>query len=177
VGGAVATMVDAAVAASQGKQVQAGHVARDLATNTALGAGSAKVLDAVAPRLGLVKAGGAVGGAIGAGVSGYQNFQAYKAGEIKGSEAVANTVVDTGTAVAAGAAGAAAGAAVGSVVPVAGTAAGAVAGFAVGVGVHYGIQALDSVTGATDSAKHALASGIDTVGHGASKAFHALTPW
>lgn len=176
-GGAAATLVDAAVSAARGQPVQAGQVAKDVAANGAVGAASAKAFDAIAPRMGLIKAGGAVGGAIQAGVSGYHNYQAYKAGEIKGSQAVANTVVDTGTAVAAGAAGAAVGAAVGSVVPIAGTAVGAVAGFAAGVGVHYAIGALDSVTGVTDKAKHALASGIDAAGDVAGKAFHALTPW
>lgn len=173
-GGAAATLVDAAISAAQGKPVQAGQVARDAALNGGMGAASGKVIDAIAPRLGLVKAGGAVGGAIEAGVSGYHNYQAYKTGQITGSQAVANTVVDTGSAVAAGAAGAAVGAAVGSVVPIAGNAVGAVAGFAVGVGVHYGIRALDSATGVTDKAKQALASGIDSVGHAAGKAWHAL---
>ncbi|HEY8881033.1 MAG TPA: hypothetical protein VIN03_25905, partial [Roseateles sp.] len=70
-----------------------------------------------------------------------------------------------------------AGAAVGSVVPVAGTAIGAAVGFGVGVGVHYAIGYLDKATGVTTAAKEALASGLDAVGSGASKAWHALTPW
>jgi hypothetical protein len=69
------------------------------------------------------------------------------------------------------------GAAVGSVVPVAGTAVGAVVGFGVGVGAHYAIGALDKATGFTSAAKDALASGIESVGAGASKAWNAIKPW
>jgi len=177
VGGAAATLIDAGVRAAQGEHVAAGQVATATATNAAVGGGAAKAVDLLAPRMGLVKAGGAVGALVQAGVSGYSNVQAYRAGEISGSRAVANTVVDTGTAFAAGAAGAWAGAAVGSVVPVAGTAIGAVVGFGVGVGVHYAIGYLDKATGVTTAAKEALASGLDAVGSGASKAWHALTPW
>ena len=115
-------------------------------------------------RVSELRSGGVIGGAVQATVSGYTNYQDYSAGEITGERAIANTIVDTGTAVAAGATGAAAGALVGSVVPVAGTAVGAVAGFAVGVGAHYAIQAVDSVTGFTDSAKESLANGLESAG-------------
>lgn len=177
VGGAAATLIDAGVRAARGEQVNGGQVAADTAKNAALGGAAAKGFDALAPRIGAVKAGGAVGALVQAGVSGYSNVQAYRAGEISGSRAVANTVVDTGTAVAAGAAGAWVGATVGSVVPVAGTAVGAVVGFGVGVGVHYAIGYLDKATGITSAAKDALTSGLDAVGSGAAKAWHALTPW
>ncbi len=177
VGGAAATLIDAGVRAANGGTVNAGQVATATATNAAVGGGAAKAVDLLAPRMGLVKAGGAVGALVQAGVSGYGNVQAYRAGEISGSRAVANTVVDTGTAFAAGAAGAWAGAAVGSVVPVAGTAVGAVVGFGVGVGVHYAIGYLDKATGITGAAKDALASGIQSVSDGASKAWNAIKPW
>ena len=177
VGGAAATLIDAGVRAAQGQSVNAGQVATATATNAAVGGGAAKAVDLLAPRLGLVKAGGAVGALVQAGVSGYSNVQAYRAGEISGSRAAANTIVDTGTAFAAGAAGAWAGAAVGSVVPVAGTAVGAIVGFGVGVGVHYAIGYLDKATGITSAAKDALASGIQSVSDGASKAWNAIKPW
>lgn len=177
VGGGAATLIDAGVRAAQGQSVAVGEVATATATNAALGGGAAKAVDLLTPRLGLVKAGGAVGGLVQAGVSGYTNVQAYRAGEINASRAVANTVVDTGTAVAAGAAGAWVGAAVGSVVPVAGTAVGAVVGFGVGVGAHYAIGALDKATGFTSAAKDALASGLQSVGDGAAKAWNAIKPW
>ncbi|KQY85479.1 LysM domain-containing protein [Pelomonas sp. Root1444] len=177
VGGGAATLIDAGVRAYRGERVAAGDVVTATATNAAVGGGAAKAVDLLTPRLGLVKAGGAVGGLVQAGVSGYSNVQAYRAGEINGARAVANTVVDTGTAVAAGAAGAWVGAAVGSVVPVAGTAVGAVVGFGVGVGAHYAIGALDKATGVTSAAKDALASGIESVSAGASKAWKAITPW
>lgn len=177
VGGAAATLIDAGVRAARGQSVDAGQVATATATNAAVGGGAAKAVDLLAPRMGLVKAGGAVGALVQAGVSGYSNVQAYRAGEISGSRAVANTAVDTGTALAAGAAGAWVGGAVGSVVPVAGTAVGAVVGFGVGLGVHYAIGQLDKVTGFTSAAKDALTSGIDSVSSGASKAWHSLTPW
>ncbi|KQW49669.1 MULTISPECIES: LysM peptidoglycan-binding domain-containing protein [unclassified Roseateles] len=177
VGGGAATLIDAGVRAARGEQVAVGQVATSTATHAAVGGGAAKAVDLLAPRMGLVKAGGAVGGLVQAGVSGYTNVQAYRAGQINGSRAVANTVVDTGTAVAAGAAGAWAGAAVGSVVPVAGTAVGAVVGFGVGVGAHYAIGALDKATGFTSAAKDKLASGLQSVGDGASKAWNAIKPW
>jgi LysM repeat protein len=177
VGGGAATLIDAGVRAARGERVDASDVATATATNVAVGGGAAKAVDLLTPRLGLVKAGGAVGGLVQAGVSGYSNVQAYRAGEISGSRAVANTVVDTGTAVAAGAAGAWVGAAVGSVVPVAGTAVGAVVGFGVGVGAHYAIGALDKATGLTSAAKDALASGLESVSDGASKAWNAIKPW
>lgn len=176
-GGAAATLIDAGVRASRGEQVSAGEVASATATNAVVGGGAAKAVDLLAPRMGLVKAGGAVGALVQAGVSGYSNVQAYRAGEINGSRAVANTVVDTGTALAAGAAGAWVGGAVGSVVPVAGTAVGAIVGFGVGVGVHYAIGALDKATGFTSAAKDALASGLESVSSTASKAWDAITPW
>ncbi len=177
VGGAAATLIDAGVRAARGEGVNAGQVAQATATNAAVGGSAAKAVDLLAPRMGLVKAGGAVGALVQAGVSGYGNVQAYRAGEISGSRAVANTVVDTGTAFAAGAAGAWVGGAVGSVVPVAGTAVGAVVGFGVGVGVHYAIGALDKATGFTSTAKDALASGLQSVSDGASKAWNAIKPW
>lgn len=177
VGGAAATLIDAGVRASRGEQVAAGQVAQATASNAVLGAGAAKVVDALTPRLGLVKAGGAVGALVQAGFSGYGNAQAYRAGQISGARAVANTVVDTGTAAAAGAAGAAVGAAVGSIVPVAGTAVGAVVGFGVGVGAHYAIGALDKATGFTSAAKDALASGLQSLSDGAGSAWKAIKSW
>jgi LysM repeat protein len=180
VGSGAATLVDAGVRVARGEQVSAREVTAATATNTALGAMGAKATDLLTPvfkKGALVKAGGAAGGLVQAGVSSYTNVQAYRAGEINGSRAVANTVVDTGTAVAAGAAGAWVGAAVGSVVPVAGTAVGAVVGFGVGVGAHYAIGALDKATGLTSAAKDTLASGLESVGQGASKAWNAIKPW
>lgn len=177
VGGAAATLVDAGVRAARGETVRAGDVAQATAGNAALGGAAAKGVDLLTPRLGLVKAGGAVGALVQAGVSGYGNAQAYRAGQITGSRAVANTVVDTGTAAAAGAAGAWVGAAVGSAVPVAGTAVGAVVGFGVGVGAHYAIGALDRATGVTQAAKDALASGLQSAHEGVSKAWNAIKPW
>lgn len=156
------TLVQTGINALSGQPVNAGQFGQDLAVNTTVGAVAARATDALTPRLGNLRAGGAVGGVIQAGFSGYTNHQAYSAGEISGERAIANTVVDTGTAIAAGATGAAAGAFVGSVVPVAGTAVGAVAGFAVGVGAHYAIQAVDSVTGFTSAAKDLLTSGLES---------------
>jgi len=164
VGGIVDTFVQTGVDLAQGNEVNAQDVAVATGVNTAIGAGAARATDLLAPRIGMVRSGGVIGGAIQATVSGYTNYQDYSAGEITGERAIANTIVDTGTAVAAGATGAAAGALVGSVVPVAGTAVGAVAGFAVGVGAHYAIQAVDSVTGFTDSAKESLANGLESAG-------------
>ncbi|MDT9000927.1 LysM domain-containing protein [Paucibacter sp. APW11] len=177
VGGAAATLIDAGVRASRGEQVAAGQVAQATASNAVLGAGAAKAVDALTPRLGLVKAGGAVGALVQAGFSGYGNAQAYRAGQISGARAVANTVVDTGTAAAAGAAGAAVGAAVGSIVPVAGTAVGAVVGFGVGVGAHYAIGALDKATGFTSAAKGTLAAGLQSLSDGAGSAWKAIKAW
>lgn len=177
VGGAAATLIDAGVRTVRGEQVSARQLAGETAGHAALGGGAAKAVDLLTPRMGLVKAGGAVGALVQAGVSGYSNVQAYRAGEINGSRAVANTVVDTGTALAAGAAGAWVGGAVGSVVPVAGTAVGAVVGFGVGVGVHYAIGALDKASGVTSAAKDALAAGLESLGDGASKAWNAIKPW
>ncbi len=177
VGGALATLADAGVAVAKGQSISASKVGQNVASNAALGGGAAKAVDLLAPRMGLVKAGGAVGGAIQASVSGYHNYQAYQAGQISGAKAVANTVVDTGTAVAAGAAGAAVGAAVGSVLPVAGTAAGAVVGFGVGMGVHYGIQAVDRATGMLDHAKSTLTTGLQSAQSMAGQAWSAVTPW
>lgn len=179
-GGAAATLVDAGVRAARGEQVSAREMATATASNAALGAAGAKATDLLTPvfkKAALVKAGGAAGGLVQAGISGYTHAQAYRAGQINGSHAVANTVVDTGTAVAAGAAGAWVGAAVGSVVPVAGTAVGAVVGFGVGVGAHYAIGALDKATGITSKAKDALASGLQSVGDGAAKAWNSIKPW
>lgn len=176
-GAAAATLIDAGVRAAHAEPVAAGQVAGDVAKSAALGGAAAKGVDALTPRLGLVKAGGAVGALVQAGVSGYGNAQAYRAGQITGSRAVANTVVDTGTAAAAGAAGAWVGAAVGSVVPVAGTAVGAVVGFGVGVGAHYAIGALDRATGVTQAAKDALTSGLQSAHEGVSKAWNAIKPW
>jgi LysM repeat protein len=176
-GAVAATLVDAGVAMAKGQSVPAAQLGKDVATNGAVGASAAKAVDLLTPRMGLVRAGGAIGGAIQASVSGYQNYRAYQAGQVSGSRAIANTVVDTGTAVAAGAAGAAAGAAVGSIVPIAGTAAGAVVGFGVGVGVHYGIQALDHATGMLDGAKSKLADGFQATTSIASKAWSAVAAW
>lgn len=177
VGGAAATLVDAGVRAARGESVQAGAVAQAAAGHAALGGAAAKGVDLLTPRVGLVKAGGAVGALVQAGVSGYGNAQAYRAGQITGARAVANTVVDTGTAAAAGAAGAWVGAAVGSVVPVAGTAVGAVVGFGVGVGAHYAIGALDRATGVTQAAKDTLTAGLQSAQDGVSKAWQAIKPW
>ncbi|MDT7837985.1 hypothetical protein [Aquabacterium sp. OR-4] len=176
-GGAAATLVDAGLRAARGESVNGAQLAQDTAVQTTVGAAAAKGVDALTPRLGLVKAGGAVGALVQAGASGYTNVQAYRAGTLSGSRAVANTVVDTGTAAAAGAAGAWAGAAVGSVVPVAGTAIGAVVGFGVGLGAHYAIGALDRATGVTQAAKSALANGLQSAGDGLSRAWNAITPW
>lgn len=176
-GAAAATLIDAGVRVARAEPVAAGQVAGDVAKSAALGGAAAKGVDALTPRLGLVKAGGAVGALVQAGVSGYGNAQAYRAGQISGSRAVANTVVDTGTAAAAGAAGAWVGAAVGSVVPVAGTAVGAVVGFGVGVGAHYAIGALDRATGVTQAAKDALTSGLQSAHEGVAKAWSVLKPW
>ena len=163
-GGAFDTVIHAGIDIARGNSVNAQDVAVATGANALVGGGAARAVDALTPRLGMVKAGGAVGGAIQATVSGYSNYNAYNEGRVSGEQAIANTLVDTGTAVAAGATGAAAGALVGSVVPVAGTAVGAVAGFAVGVGAHYAIQAVDSVTGFTDSAKSAIAGGLESAG-------------
>lgn len=160
-GGAAAALIDAGVRASRGEQVDGVRVAGDAAQATALGGVAAKAVDGLAPRVGrfgLVKAGGAVGAVLQAGVSGVDNVQAYRAGKISGARAAANTVVDTGTALVAGGTGAAVGAAVGSVVPIAGTAVGAVTGFVVGVGVHYAIGAADKALGLTSRAKDWLTS-------------------
>ncbi|MDR7333416.1 LysM peptidoglycan-binding domain-containing protein [Roseateles asaccharophilus] len=179
-GGAAATLIDASLRAGRGEQVAAAEVAGAVAQNTALGAAGAKGVDALAPKLGrfgMVKAGGAVGALVQAGVSGIDNAQAYRAGQTSGARAVANTVVDTGTAAAAGATGAAVGAAVGSIAPVAGTLVGAVMGFGVGVGAHYAIGAIDKATGITSAAKDALASGLQSAGERASKAWNAIKLW
>ena len=130
-----------------------------------VGQGAAVATERLATRIGAVKAGGAVGAVIQSSVSGYSNYKSYSAGDISSEQAIANTVIDTGTAIAAGGAGAAVGAAVGSVVPVAGTAVGAVVGFAAGVGTHYAIQAADSALGFTSRAKESLASGLESGGN------------
>lgn len=177
VGGAAATLVDAGVRAARGEQLSGGQVAGDVARSAALGGAAAKGFDVLARHTSVIKAGGAVGALVQGGVSGYTNVQAYRAGQISGTRAVANTVVDTGTAFAAGAAGAGVGAVVGSVVPVAGTAVGAVVGFGVGVGAHYAIGALDKATGFTNTLKDGLTSGLDAVGSGAAKAWNAIKLW
>ena len=156
------TLVQAGVGLVTGRSVDSLQLGKDLAVNTSVGVAAAKITDVLAPRMGSLKAGGVIGGAIQASVSGYTNYQQYNAGNISGERAIANTVVDTGTAVAAGATGATVGAIVGSAVPVAGTAVGAVVGFGVGVGAHYAIQIVDSATGFTSAAKDALTSGLES---------------
>lgn len=163
IGGALDSVVHAGVNIARGNDVNGQQIAADVGTGAVIGAGATRAVDALAPRLGFVRAGGVVGGAIQASVSGYTNHQAYQQGLISGERAIANTVVDTGTAVAAGAGGALAGAAIGSVVPVAGTAVGAVAGFAVGVGAYYAIEAVDAATGFTDTLKDGLSDGLESV--------------
>ena len=161
-GAAGDTFVQAGVNAWNGESVDAAQLGQDVAISTTLGAGAAKLTDSLTPRLGSLRAGGGFGGALQASVSGYSNYQQYSAGEINGERAVATTLVDTRTAVAAGAAGAGVGALFGSVVPVAGTAVGAVVGFGAGVGAHYAIQAVDSVTGYSNAAKDSLTSGLES---------------
>ena len=161
-GAAGDTIVQAGIELANGRSVDATEFGQNIALNTTIGATAVKLTDALTPRLGAVKAGGAVGAVIQASASGYSNYQQYNAGSISGEKAIANTIVDTGTAVAAGGAGAAVGAMVGSAVPVAGTAVGAVVGFGVGVGAHYAIQYADSVLGFTDSAKDTLAGALET---------------
>lgn len=98
----------------------------------------------------------AVGAAISAGVSAYDNRDGLMRGD---SKAIGQVAADTTVGVASVAASVAAGAAIGSVVPVAGTAVGAVVGLAVGVGVAYGAQ----VSGARDGVADTVSGWADTV--------------
>lgn len=113
-----------------------------------------------APRL----AGAGVAGAVvGAGFASVDQVQAYRRGEISGSEAVGTVVAETATGAAAGVAGAAAGAAIGSVIPVAGTIVGGVVGFAVGAGVGYLADKGLRASGATDAIADGVTAGVDAV--------------
>lgn len=106
----------------------------DIAVDTAVGTGAALASDAAGSRLGMVKGGAVVDGAIAVGTSIWNNADAVESGEMSAGDATADVVVDTGVAVTAGLTGMAAGAAAGSVVPVVGTAVGAGVGFVAGAG-------------------------------------------
>lgn len=161
-GGAVTTIgTQAYQSLVNGAPLDVGQLAQDTAISTGVGAASARGFDALAPRIGVIRGGGAVGAVVEGGMSAVQNIQAYQNGQIDGSQAIANTAVDTGVGLAAGLSGAAVGAAVGSVVPIAGTAVGAVVGFAAGIGASYAIHAIGDATGAIDAAKAGLSDAID----------------
>lgn len=163
-----------------GENISGGEVAVDAATGTAVGAGSAKAFDALAPRLGggmtgAVKAGGVVGGLLEGGLSAFNNAEAYRSGQETASQATANTLVDTGLGLGAGASGAALGAAIGSIIPGAGTAVGAGLGFLGGVAGSYLTHKLADNTGFTGWAKHGLANALSGAEHPLSVAWNGLS--
>ncbi|MEZ5932793.1 MAG: hypothetical protein R3F54_12690 [Alphaproteobacteria bacterium] len=153
--------------------------ARDVAIGTGTGAAAAYADDVLSPRIGGLRAGGVIDGAISAGTSLYSNAGAYERGEISAADATADVVVDTGVGVASGLAGAAAGAAIGSVVPVAGTAVGAVIGFGVGMLASWGTSAALEQTGAADWAREGLGDVLeDNVGDGVLEgAWDKISSW
>ena len=174
---------------AQGEDVGLGQVALDTGVGTAMGAGGALATDAlIASGRGALGAGGIVGGVIEGGMSAYNNINAYRHGQISGSQATANTIVDTGVGVGAGMAGAAMGAAIGSIIPGAGTAVGAGLGFLGGMAGSYIAHALADKTGAAAYAKEKLGAGIgwaadgissvgSSIASGAGKAWDTLTSW
>lgn len=154
---------------ANGEDVSLGQVALDTGVGTAMGAGGALATDAlIASGRGALGAGGIVGGVIEGGMSAYNNINAYRNGDISGSQAAANTIVDTGVGVGAGMAGAALGAAIGSIIPGAGTAVGAGLGFLGGMAGSYIAHALADKTGAANWAKEKLGAGIGWAADGIS---------
>lgn len=162
-GGGVASVGSDLVRLGRGENVSGGEVLTNAATATAVGGGSARAFDALAPRLGggmtgAVRAGGVVGGVLEGGMSLVNNAEAYRSGQETASQATANTLVDTGIGIGAGASGAALGAAIGSVIPGAGTLVGAGLGFLGGMAGSYIAHALADRTGFTGWAKNGLAN-------------------
>lgn len=99
-GGGVAAVGSDLVRMSRGENVSGGEVLTNAATATAVGWGSARAFDALAPRLGggmtgAVRAGGVVGGVLEGGMSLVNNAEAYRSGQETASQATANTRVDT----------------------------------------------------------------------------------
>lgn len=161
---------------SQGEDLSAGQVALDTGIGTAAGAGGAWAFDELLSRgASTAKAGGIIGGVVEGGMSLWNNGNAYANGEIEGSQAAANVVVDTGVGVGAGMAGAAAGAAIGSIIPGAGTAVGAALGFVGGMAGSYLVHALAEHSGFTDWAKEGLGDAFEWVGDGAGQLWDGAT--
>ena len=131
--------------------------AGEIVTASAVGGTAAAASDVLGNRIGAVRGGAVVDGAIAVGTSVWHNADAVEAGTMSAGDATADVIVDTGVAVSAGLTGMAAGAAVGSVVPIAGTAVGAGVGFVVGAGGAWvASKTLEDVTGAADWARDEL---------------------
>lgn len=184
----VQALADGRVSAAEAKDI-----ATHTATGGALGAVSAKAEQIVTPQIDRMLAsraatsGGsalgttlasralgstAVGAAVSAGVSIYQNREGLAKGDSKAIGRVTSDTLIGAAAIGAGSvAGAmAAGAVAGSVVPGLGTVVGAAAGLVVGLGITYGAQ----VTGAGDWVANKVADGVDGLKNAASSAWSGL---
>jgi hypothetical protein len=109
--------------------------------------------------------GAVIGAAVGAGFSAADNVRAYRRGEVDGTRAAANVIVDGAIGAGAALSGAGIGAAVGSVAPVVGTAAGAALGFAAGTIGAWLVQWSAYHYGAADQAKRFLDLAMRRFGH------------
>lgn len=156
VGGAAVSLISDGVRAARGENVTGLDVAGNATLAAGTGATAVKATEALAPKMGLTKAGGAVGAVLEGGVSTFNNAALYKEHKITAAQATANVAVDTTVGLGSGLAGAAAGAAVGSIIPIAGTAVGAVVGFGVGVGAAYAVHLAGEASGAISGAKEWL---------------------
>jgi hypothetical protein len=170
----------------QGQHVSGGELLADTTGGAALGGGSARAFDALAPRLGggmrgAIKAGGGIGAVLEGGLSAFSNAENYRSGKLSASQATANTLVDTGVGFGAGASGAALGAAIGSIIPGAGTALGAGLGFLGGMAGSYLFHKLADGSGLTGWAKRRLGNALSgaekplgTVWNGVSSVTHPI---
>ncbi len=156
VGGAAVSLISDGVRVARGENVSGLEVAGNATLAAGTGATAVKATEALAPKIGLTKAGGAVGAVLEGGVSTFNNAALYKEHKITAAQATANVAVDTTVGLGSGLAGAAAGAAVGSIIPIAGTAVGAVVGFGVGVGAAYAVHLAGEASGAISGAKEWL---------------------
>lgn len=113
---------------------------------------------AIASRVG---GAGIAGGVVNAGFAAVDQVEAYRRGEVTGSQAIGNVAGEAAVGVGSGMAGAAIGATVGSVVPGVGTVVGAAVGFGVGYLADKGLRGLGvdkAVAGAVTSAADGLQS-------------------
>jgi hypothetical protein len=127
-GGAVVGGLSSGAERIVGRSIENQIAARS--TSTLFSGTSGSVARQIAGR---ISGAGIVGGVVNGGFAAYDQINAYKRGEVTGSQAIGTVVGESAVGVGAGLAGAAAGAAIGSIIPVAGTAVGAVIGFGVGV--------------------------------------------